>query len=424
MKNSNNFIAHDLMKSIGKNARAAATELAFASTKKKDDALRTAAADLRKASDYLASENAKDINIARAIGSSKAFLDRLLLTQERIENISVTLELIADLRDPIGVITDQWDRPNGLSIERVRAPIGVIGVIYESRPNVTADASGLCLKAGNAVILRGGAESFNSCSAIMKSLEAGLKNAGLPEYAIQFIPTPDRSAIDEMLKLDEYIDVLVPRGGKSLLNKIHNDCKIPQFKHLDGICHTYIHESADLEIARKVTFNAKMRRTGICGATETILIDRSIATNALKPILSDLFEAGCIVRGDKKTCSLDQRVEIATIEDWNTEYLDSTVSIRQVENIFQALEHIADHGSKHTDSIITTDKKAANFFLNRVDSAIAMVNTSTQFADGGEFGMGAEIGIATGKLHARGPIGLKQLTTFKYVVRGSGQVRP
>lgn len=424
MKDNNKLIAYDLMQKIGKKARDAATELAFASTEKKDDALRTAAANLRKENNYVASENVKDINIAKAMGASKAFLDRLLLTEDRIENISTTLERIADLEDPIGIVTDQWDQPNGLSIERVRSPIGVIGVIYESRPNVTADASGLCLKAGNAVILRGGAESFNSCSAIMKSLKAGLKKATLPDSAIQFIPTPDRSAIDEMLKLDEYIDVLVPRGGKSLLNKIHNDCKIPQFKHLEGICHTYIHESADPEIARKVTFNAKMRRTGICGATETILIDRSIAANTLKPILSDLFEAGCIVRGDVETCAFDTRIERATVKDWNTEYLDNIVSIRQVDNIFHALEHIADHGSKHTDAIIATDTKAANFFLKRVDSAIAMVNTSTQFADGGEFGMGAEIGIATGKLHARGPVGVEQLTSMKYLVRSNGLTRP
>ena len=412
------------MKSIGKNARAAATELAFASTKKKDDALRTAAADLRKASDYLASENAKDINIARAIGSSKAFLDRLLLTQERIENISVTLELIADLRDPIGVITDQWDRPNGLSIERVRAPIGVIGVIYESRPNVTADASGLCLKAGNAVILRGGAESFNSCSAIMKSLEAGLKNAGLPEYAIQFIPTPDRSAIDEMLKLDEYIDVLVPRGGKSLLNKIHNDCKIPQFKHLDGICHTYIHESADLEIARKVTFNAKMRRTGICGATETILIHEKIIKKIGLSILKKLEENGCKIIGDNKIKKFyDGKINKASIKDWSKEYLSSIVSVKSVKNLDEAINHINKYGTMHTDCIITQNKKSAKKFLKEVKSSIAMHNTSTQFADGGEFGFGGEVGISTNTLPPRGPVGLGQLISYKYEIVSNGQTR-
>tara|TARA_Y100000589_G_C27105435_1_gene609868 strand:+ start:24 stop:1079 length:1056 start_codon:yes stop_codon:yes gene_type:complete len=350
-------------------------------------------------------------------------LDRLSLDEKRIAAIAKGLTDIIALPDPIGVITDAWERPNGLKIERRRTPLGVIGVIYESRPNVTADAGALCLKAGNAAILRGGSESFHSSGAILDCLAEGLREAGLPTAAIQRVPTRDRAAVGEMLTMVDHIDVIVPRGGKSLVERISAESRVPLFKHLEGICHTYVTADADPEMAGNIVLNAKMRRTGICGATETLLIDRA-ARAQLSRIVDKLTEAGCEVRGDARTQEADQRIVPASDEDWTTEYLDSIISVRTVDGLPAAIEHIAEHGSNHTEAIITENSATAETFLNEVDSAIVMVNTSTQFADGGEFGMGAEIGISTGKLHARGPVGLEQLTSMKYVVRGSGQCRP
>jgi glutamate-5-semialdehyde dehydrogenase len=351
-------------------------------------------------------------------------LDRLALDEGRIEAMAGGLEDIAALPDPVGAVIAEWDRPNGLHISRVRTPLGVIGVIYESRPNVTADAGGLCLKAGNAAILRGGSESFHSSAVIMECLAAGLVAAGLPTASIQLVPTTDRAAVGEMLRMSEFIDVIVPRGGKSLIERITAESRVPLFQHLEGICHTYIDAAADPEMARRVAFNAKMRRTGICGATETLLIDRAIAPVVLSPIVDDLFSAGCEVRGDDATRAIDGRVLPATDADWDTEYLDAILSVKIVDGVRAAIDHIARHSSRHTDAIITEDPAAADLFVSRLDSAIILVNASTQYADGGEFGMGAEIGISTGKLHARGPVGVEQLTSFKYVVRGSGQCRP
>ncbi|NQU70192.1 MAG: glutamate-5-semialdehyde dehydrogenase, partial [Rhodospirillales bacterium] len=323
-----------------------------------------------------------------------------------------------------GEVIAEWDRPNGLHISRVRVPLGVIGIIYESRPNVTADAGGLCLKSGNAAILRGGSESFHSSRAIMDCLQRGLRDAGLPEAAIQLVPTRDRAAVGEMLTMPDLIDVIVPRGGKSLIERVQNESRVPVIAHLDGNCHVYIDRDADPDIAREVAFNGKMRRTGICGATESLLVDRSVAARILPPIIDALDAAGCEIRGDDATRALDSRVKPATEEDWDTEYLDAIISVKLVDGIDDAIDHINLHGSAHTDAIITRNDDRAARFLDRVDSAIVLHNASTQFADGGEFGMGAEIGISTGRLHARGPVGVEQLTTFKYVVRGSGQVRP
>jgi glutamate-5-semialdehyde dehydrogenase len=351
-------------------------------------------------------------------------LDRLRLTDERLEATAKGLDEIAELPDPVGTIAAEWDRPNGLHIQRLRVPLGVIGVIFESRPNVTADAGGLCLKAGNAAILRGGSESFHSSQAIMESLSVGLKAAGLPEAAIQLVPTRDRAAVGEMLTMTGLIDVIVPRGGKSLVERISAESRVPLFKHLEGNCHSYVNKDADPEMARKVVLNAKMRRTGICGATEKLLIDRAAVKGMLKPILDDLIAAGCEVRGDPEVRAADPRVKPATAADWDTEYLDSIIAVKVVDGVDEAIDHIARHGSNHTDSIITGNAEAAEKFLKNVDSAIVLVNASTQFADGGEFGMGAEIGISTGKLHARGPVGVEQLTSMKYVVRGDGQCRP
>lgn len=413
-----------LIKLIGKQAKASSIKLASTPTEEKNRVLELAATYIDENKKYIFAENAKDMNSAKKRGLSRAMLDRLYLDESRIIDMSNTLINIVELTDPVGTIIEKWNRPNGLSIQCVRAPIGVISVIFESRPNVTVDAAALGLKAGNATILRCGSESYHSCNAIMKSFNSALKNVCLPEHSVQLVPTQDRLAIDEILGLDCYIDLVIPRGGKSLIKKISSNCKIPLLKHLEGLCHTYIHESADREIARSVTFNAKMRRPGICGATETLLVDKSIAKAVLPSIFDDLIEAGCEVRGDIMTSKLDSRIKLATNSDWNTEYLDNIISVRQVDGIEQALLHIQKHGSQHTDSIIASNKTAAETFLKRVDSAIVMVNTSTQFADGGEFGMGAEMGIGTGKLHARGPVGLQQLTSMKYLVRGTGQVRP
>lgn len=413
----------ELMRSMGQKAKAAARILASATREQKDAALKAAAKLIRTHADEVLAANKADMD-ALPPETSAAMRDRLLLTPERVESIAKGLDDIAALPDPVGRKLAEWTRPNGLIITRVAVPLGVIGVIYESRPNVTADAGALCFKSGNAVILRGGSESFHSSSKIAELLHDGLKESGLPQDCIQFVPTTDRAAVGEMLKLDEYIDVIVPRGGKSLIQRITNESKIPLFKHLNGICHTYIHAAADKELARKVVLNAKMRRTGICGATETILCDEAVSKTILSAVIDDLIAKGCEVRGDEKTQALDKRVVPAVDEDWDTEYLAPIVSVRVVSGIEEAIDHIACHSSHHTESILTQDKAAAEKFLTEVDSAVVMHNTSTQFCDGGEFGMGAEIGIATGRLHARGPIGLEQLTTFKYQVHGEGQTRP
>jgi len=413
-----------LMADLGKKAKSAARVLALAPTDKKDAALRFAADAILTNAAAIKDANAKDMAAGKEKGLSAALLDRLLLNDSRITSMAKSLQEIADLADPVGQVIAEWDRPNGLEIQRVRTPLGVIGIIYESRPNVTADAGGLCLKAGNACILRGGSESANSSRAILVALQAGLKTAGLPEAAIQMVPTTDRAAVGEMLTMTKYIDVIVPRGGQSLVERVMKDSRVPTFLHLTGLCHTYLHTAADAAKARKIVLNAKMRRTGICGATETLLVDEGVAAKLLPPIIDDLIKAGCEVRGDEPTQKLDSRVKPATAEDWDTEYLDAILSVKTVKNIDEAIAHITEHGSEHTESIVTEDVEAAEKFMTALDSAIVMHNASTQFADGGEFGMGAEIGIATGRLHARGPVGVEQLTTFKYKVRGDGQVRP
>jgi len=413
-----------LMREIGAAAKAASAELATVPAEAKNAALRAAAKYLRGGQADLLAANAKDMAAGEEKGLTKALLDRLALTPDRIEGMAKGLEDIAGLTDPVGQVMAEWDRPNGLRIARVRVPLGVIGIIYESRPNVTADAGALCLKAGNAAILRGGSESFHSSAAIMACLAKGLAEAGLPAGAIQLVPTRDRAAVGEMLTMVDTIDVIVPRGGKSLIERITAESKIPMFKHLEGICHTYIDAAADFEMARKVTLNAKMRRTGICGATETLLVNAAVLQSHLPPIVDDLIAAGCEVRGDDRARAVDGRILAADEADWNTEYLDAIISVKVVDGVDEAIAHIAKYSSEHTESIITEDAATAERFLNRVNSAIVMVNASTQFADGGEFGMGAEIGISTGKLHARGPVGVEQLTSFKYVVRGTGQCRP
>lgn len=413
----------EMMHSLGRNAREATRFLATASTEAKNKALKEAARLMRQESDALLEANKKDMD-ALPSDTSKAMRDRLLLTPERIEAIAKGLEDVATLPDPVGRVLASWERPNGLKISRVATPLGVIGVIYESRPNVTADAGALCFKSGNAVILRGGSDSFHSSAKITEIMHEGLRLAGLPETCIQSVPTADRAAVGEMLKMDEYIDVIVPRGGKSLIQRITEESRIPLFKHLNGICHTYIHSAADLKKAKDIVLNAKMRRTGTCNSTETLLVDEAVLHTILPEVLDTLIKAGCEIRGDEKVQALDNRVVPAVEEDWDTEYLDSILSVKSVKDIDEAIAHIAAHSSHHTESIITEDKSAAERFLNEVDSAVVMHNASTQFCDGGQFGMGAEIGIATGRLHARGPIGLEQLTIFKYQVRGDGQIRP
>lgn len=413
-----------IMEQLGSQAKAAAQVLSIAPTVQKNNALLKAAALLRENAPTLQSENAKDMAAGAQKGLSDAMLDRLKLDEARIEGMAAGLEAIATLDDPVGDIMSEWDRPNGLEISRVRVPLGVIGIIYESRPNVTSDAGALSLKSGNAAILRGGSESFHSSHAIMDCLTLALKDVGLPETCIQMIPTTDRAAVGEMLIMVDTIDVIVPRGGKGLIERITNESKIPLFKHLEGICHTYIDGAADLEKARSITVNAKMRRTGVCGSTETMLIARPIVATHLKVIVDDLVKAGCEVRGCAESQSFDDRIVLANEEDWSTEYLDSIISVKVVEDVNEAIIHINGYGSHHTDCIITEDMAVAETFLNQVDSAICVVNASTQYADGGEFGMGAEIGISTGKMHARGPVGVEQLTSFKYKVRGTGQCRP
>ena len=413
-----------LMADIGHRAKAAAAALAQATSEQKDAALRAAAQSIRAQANRLQSENAKDMALGDEKGLSKPMLDRLLLTGERIEAMAEGLEDIAALADPVGAVMAEWDRPNGLHIERVRTPLGVIGVIYESRPNVTADAGALCLKAGNAVILRGGSESFHSSAAIHACLVEGLAAAGLPEDAIQRIPTRDRAAVGVLLTMTDTVDVIVPRGGKSLIERVSAESRVPLFKHLEGLNHVYVDKAADAAMARDIVVNSKMRRTSICGAAETLLVDEAAAGTLLAPLVSALQDAGCAVRGDEAARAECPGIGIATDEDWVTEYLAPVISVAVVEGVEGAVSHIRSYGSEHTDSIVTDDADAAERFLNGVDSAIVLHNASTQFADGGEFGMGAEIGIATGKLHARGPVGVEQLTSFKYRVRGAGQTRP
>ncbi|WP_368413144.1 glutamate-5-semialdehyde dehydrogenase [Dongia sp.] len=411
------------MLALGRAAKSAAAKLALAPREKKDLALKAMAAEIRVQAAKILAANDRDMKAAQARGLSSALLDRLLLDAKRVEAMATGLEEIAQLPDPVGRSLGAWERPNGLKIERVSVPLGVIGIIYESRPNVTADAAGLCLKSGNAAILRGGSESAHSAAAILDCLQEGLCAAGLPKASVQRLPTTDRAAVGIMLGMTESIDLIIPRGGKGLIERVANESRIPVLKHLDGICHTYVDGEADPEMARKIVANAKMRRTGICGATETLLIDRPALAFA-KPILDDLIKAGCELRGDAAIQSLDKRVAPASPEDWDTEYLDAILSVRVVDGVDGAIEHIERHSSHHTEAIVTRNAATAARFLNEIDSGIVIWNSSTQFADGGEFGMGAEIGISTGKLHARGPVGAEQLTSYKYIVRGDGQVRP
>ena len=415
----------ELMLTLGRAAREAAKVLALAPTSQKNEALVAMAAKIRRSANDILSENARDLANAKAKDMKASFVDRLTLTEARLDAMAKGLEEIAALPDPVGQVMAQWTRPNGLAFSRVRVPIGVIGIIYESRPNVTADAGGLCLKSGNAAILRGGSDSFHSSGAIIACLQRGLDSAGLPRTAIQMVPNADRDCVGLMLEgLGGTLDLIVPRGGKSLVARVQQDARIPVFSHLEGICHVYVDKAADTEMAKAVCLNAKMRRTGVCGSAETILIDKAGAERNLKPIIATLIDAGCEIRGDASARHADPRVRPATEEDWSTEYLDAIVSMKLVDGVDEAMAHIARYGSQHTDSIITEDSATAERFLNEVDSAIVLHNASTQFADGGEFGFGAEIGIATGKLHARGPVGVEQLTTFKYQVRGKGQTRP
>jgi len=415
---------HEEMLRLGHGARDAAKVLARAGTKTKNAALRKAAAAIRKDDSLILAANMRDVQAARDDGVTGAFLDRLALDPVRIEAMALGLEGIVNLDDPVGDVIGDWIRPNGLRITRVRVPLGVIGVIYESRPNVTADAAALCIKSGNAVVLRGGSESFHSSRAIVDALHWGLAEAGLPESCVQLVPTTDRAAVGEMLSMNGLIDIIVPRGGKSLIKRVMAESRIPVIKHLDGICHVFVDGAASLDMAREITVNAKMRRPGICGAAETVLVDRAVKNSHLVPIVRALMDAGCEVRGDEEVMACVPGVNAAAETDWGTEYLDAIISVRLVDGVNGAISHIARHGSAHTDSIVTDDEDAARIFLSEVDSAIVLHNASTQFADGGEFGMGAEIGISTDKLHARGPVGVEQLTSYKYVVHGAGQTRP
>ncbi len=413
-----------VMRDLGSRARAAARALARTGTEQKDAALRAAAAAIRDGSGAIIAANAQDMNSARARNLSGALLDRLLLDAARVEGMARSIDEVIALPDPVGQVMAEWTRPNGLVIQRVRVPLGVIGIIYESRPNVTADAGALCLKSGNAVILRGGSESFHSSTSIHRCLQQGLDSAGLPPDAIQMVPTTDRAAVGYLLaSMQEFVDVVVPRGGRSLIERVMQDARVPVIGHLEGICHTYVHRSADVAMARSIALNAKMRRTGICGATETLLIDRDCLATHYQPIADALAGAGCELRGDAEICARDPRAKPASEADWRTEYLDAIIAIRVVADVDAAIEHITRYGSGHTECIVARDQAAVDRFFHDLDSAILLHNASTQFADGGEFGMGAEIGIATGRIHARGPVGAEQLTSFKYLVRGSGQVR-
>ncbi|HEV2334724.1 MAG TPA: glutamate-5-semialdehyde dehydrogenase [Stellaceae bacterium] len=412
------------MAEIGRRARDAAAALALASGEARASGLRAAAAAVRSQADQILEANAQDVAAARDAGTRGALVDRLALDPKRLEAVACSLEDIAALPDPIGRVLADWTRPNGLKISRVSVPLGVIGIIYESRPNVTADAGGIALKSGNAAILRGGSESFHSSRALVAALRGGLRVAGLPEDAIQLVPTRDREAVGMMLKMSGVIDVIVPRGGASLIERVQRESRIPVIAHLEGLCHTYIHRAADPAKARAIVLNAKMRRVSICGATETLLVDRVVAAKMLPPILADLRAAGCEVRGDPDTVAIAPEAVPASEEDWRTEYLDAILAVRVVDGVTQAIEHVTRYGSHHTDAIVTEDEAVAERFLREVDSAIVLVNASTQFADGGEFGMGAEIGISTQRLPPRGPVGAAELTTYKYLVRGNGQVRP
>jgi glutamate-5-semialdehyde dehydrogenase len=413
----------DLMHGIGVAARAAARVLAFAPEQQKNHALLEGAAALRGSRGAILAANSEDMREAGK-GLSAALLDRLRLDEARVESMAQGLSDIAGLADPIGVRLAQWSRPNGMRIERVRVPLGVIGIIYESRPNVTADAGALCLKSGNAVILRGGSESAKSNAAILSCLQRGLKVAGLPQASIQGVPTTDRDAVGYMLaEMTDSIDVIVPRGGKSLIERVQKEARVPVIGHLEGVCHVFIDRGANLDMARRIVVNAKMRRTGVCGSAETLLVDRACAPTHLAPLIKALLDAGCEVRGDELAANSDARVKNAVEQDWYAEYLDAIIAVRVVDGVAGAIAHIAQYGSQHTECIVTDDAGAAERFLSEVDSAIVLHNASTQFADGGEFGMGAEIGISTDKFHARGPVGVEQLTSYKYLVRGSGQIR-
>jgi glutamate-5-semialdehyde dehydrogenase len=413
------------MRAMGHVAREAVGAIADATTEAKNAALRATAEEMHRQVPAILAANARDVASVGGERRAAAFLDRLTLDRRRIEAMARGLEEVAQLPDPVGSKIAAWRRPNGLAIERVRVPLGVIGIIYESRPNVTADAGALCLKAGNAVILRGGRESQHSSKAIAACLTSGLRTAGLPTGTVQLVPTSDREAVGLMLRgLEGAIDVIVPRGGRALVGRVQEEARVPVFAHLEGLCHTYVDRSADLDMAKAIVVNAKMRRTGVCGATETLLIDHEAPEAYLPALIAALLAAGCEVRGDKAAQQADPRVKAATEADWSTEYLDAIIAVRLVDGVEGAMAHIRRYGSRHTDSIVADDAHTAERFLRNLDSAIVLHNASTQFADGGEFGMGAEIGIATGRLHARGPVGVEQLTTFKYVVRGGGQVRP
>jgi glutamate-5-semialdehyde dehydrogenase len=413
------------MRGIGRDARVAARVLALAPAAQKNRALAAMAAAVRRSRPAILAANAEDVAEAKSAGATAAFLDRLTLDPKRIEAMAAGLDVVRRLKDPVGAVMASWRRPNGMRIERVRVPLGVVGVIYESRPNVTADAGALCLKAGNAVILRGGSESFRSIRAIHAALVEGLSEAGLPAAAISLVPTRDRAAVGMMLAgLGGAIDVIVPRGGKDLVGRVQTEARVPVFAHLEGVCHVYVDAAAKLPMAKHIVLNAKMRRTGVCGAAETLLVDRAGAGKLLKPLIAMLIDAGCEVRGDAAVQAVDPRVKPASEADWSTEYLDAILTAGVVDGVDAAIAHIERYGSHHTDAIVTEDRAVAEKFLREVDSAIVLHNASTQFADGGEFGFGGEIGIATGRLHARGPVGVEQLTSFKYRIRGNGQTRP
>lgn len=414
-----------LMDEIGRHAKAAARQLALASGETKNRALNAMAAALLASKDAILAANAEDLRAVEGKALQASFIDRLKLSDKSIAAMAQGLREIAELRDPVGETIAAWERPNGLRIERVRTPLGVIGVIYESRPNVTADAGALCLKAGNAVILRGGSDSLNSSRAIHLCLVEGLRSARLPEHAIQIVPTGDRAAVGAMLTgLNGAIDVIVPRGGKSLVARVQNEARVPVFAHLEGLCHVYVDASADLEMGKRIVVNAKMRRTGICGAAETLLIDSAAIGTHLMPLLEALTAAGCEIRASAAVLKVFPGLKPATQDDWRTEYLDAVISVAIVDGISGAIAHINTYSSNHTEAVIAEDPKVVERFFNEIDSAILLHNASTQFADGGEFGMGGEIGIATGKMHARGPVGVEQLTSFKYLVHGTGQIRP
>ncbi|HWJ87875.1 MAG TPA: glutamate-5-semialdehyde dehydrogenase [Pelagibacterium sp.] len=414
-----------VMAELGRRARAAASVLAHTSSDKKTTALQAAARAIDTNRSTILAANAQDVEAAKAGGMSAAFIDRLVLNDARLDGIIEALETVAALPDPVGTVIANWQRPNGLDISRVRTPLGVIGVIFESRPNVTADAGALCLKAGNAVILRGGSDSVHSSRAIHACLVEGLRAAGLPEDAIQIVPTTDRAAVGEMLKgLGGTLDVIVPRGGKGLVSRVQAEARVPVFAHLEGLVHIYVDKSADVDLAVKVITNAKMRRTGICGAAETLLIHQDAISTHLAPIIQQLLANNCEVRGDETVQRLIAEARPATEEDWKTEYEDAIISVKTVADVSEAIAHIEHYSSHHTEAVIAEDPAVVERFFNEIDSAILMHNASTQFADGGEFGFGGEIGIATGKMHARGPVGVEQLTSFKYLVRGTGQTRP